>query len=83
MRTESEPINQNEIVCSFCGPGKTASWEVLLTDGEHAYICYPDHKLLSDAELILGEKRIGEMVLEDVLELRQFLNDNEGSWETN
>jgi hypothetical protein len=79
MRTEKEPIiqNESEIICSFCGPPTIASWEVVLTDGEHAYICYPDYKNLLEAELILGDRRIGKMVWEDVVELREFLNHNE------
>ncbi len=77
MRTEAEPIPQNEIACSFCGSSKTASWEVVLTDGEHAFICYKDYNDLLDAELILADRRIGEIVWEELQELRQLL-DKEG-----
>ncbi len=77
MRIEAEPIQFNEIACSFCGRSRTASWEVVLMDGEHAFICYRDYKDLSDAELILADRRIGEMVWEEAQELRQVL-DKEG-----
>ena len=67
---EHEPIKENEIACGFCGPKILASWEVLLTDGERVFLCYPDYLALEDAELIVGERRIGEMTWEESVELR-------------
>jgi hypothetical protein len=71
---EKEPITENEIVCGFCGPKRLAAWDVALTDGERVFICYPDYLVLDEAELIVGERRIGEMVWEEVDELREFLD---------
>jgi len=68
MRMEKEPVAQNEIACSFCGPGKNASWKVALTEGKHAWICYRDYNGLLSAELILTYRRIGEIVWEEVQE---------------
>ena len=77
MRTEKEPVKENEVACGFCGPSKAASWEVLLTDGEHLFLCYQDYLDLDNAELILAEKRIGAMTWEESNELRAFLNKEE------
>jgi hypothetical protein len=75
MRIEKEPITENEIACGFCGPKKLAAWEVALTDGERLFICYADYLALDEAELIVGERRIGEMVWEEGEELKEFLNN--------
>ncbi len=77
IRIESEPIKENEIVCGFCGPGSIASWDVMLDDGEQVYVCYKDYLALRNVELILYERRIGEMVWEEVSELRECLNKME------
>ncbi len=74
---EQEPFKENEIVCGFCGPGTLALWEVVLTDEEHLFLCENDHKTLRDAELILADRRIGDMTWEDSLELKKFLNQYE------
>ena len=74
---EKALITENEIGCGFCGPKRLASWEVALTDGEQLFVCYPDYKVLDDAELIVGERRIGAIVWEELIELREFLNNQE------
>ena len=83
MRFEREPIKESDIVCSFCGHGIIALWEVILTDNERAYVCDKDHKALSDAELIFFERRIGDMTWEDNVELKKFLNEYEREKNTN
>ena len=77
MRFDREPIKESEYVCGFCGPGTIALWEVLLTDDEHVFLCDNDHKALLDAELILADRRIGDMTWEDNVELKKFLNQYE------
>jgi hypothetical protein len=74
---DNEPIKEDEIVCSFCGPKTNASWHVVLTDGEELFICEGDHHALEDAELILGDRRIGEITWEEICEYRKFLDDLE------
>ena len=74
---EREPLKENEIVCGFCGPGTIALWEVILTDDEQVFLCERDRNTLLDAELILFERRIGDMRWEDNVELKEFLNEYE------
>lgn len=77
MRFEREPLRESEYVCGFCGPGTNALWEVILTDEEQLFVCDKDHKSLLQAELILFERRIGDMTWEDNIEIKKFLNDYE------
>jgi len=74
---ENELIEECGRVCSFCGPGTFASWDLMLDDGEQVYVCYPDYLALKSADLIVDERRIGEMTWEEYLELRDFLNKQE------
>jgi hypothetical protein len=79
---EREPLKENEIVCGFCGPGTLALWEVVLTDGEQVFLCDNDYQGLLRAELILANRRIGDMTWENNLELREFLNEYERQKDT-
>ncbi len=83
MRSEREPLKENEYVCSFCGPGTIALWEVVLTDDEHVFICDNDHEALENAELILADRRIGDMTWEDDIALKKFLNEYDREKNTN
>jgi len=77
MRFVQEPLKESEYVCSFCGPGTIALWEVILADDEPIFICDNDHKDLLDIGLITFERRIGDMTWEDNVELKRFLNEYE------
>lgn len=74
---DREPLKEDEIVCGFCGPGTVALWEVALTDGEQVFLCEKDHQALLDVELVLADRRIGDMRWEDNLELKEFLDEYE------
>ncbi len=79
---EWKPIKEEEIVCSYCGPGTFALWEVILTDDEQVSVCDRDHEDLLDKELILFERRIGDMTWEENIELKEFLNEYERQKDT-
>jgi hypothetical protein len=70
---EEEPIKETEIDCDFCEPGTLALWDVVTEDGV-MFVCNKHHMSMTEANLILLERRIGDVTWEEINEVRGMLN---------
>jgi hypothetical protein len=59
MTTKAECIRKSDLSCTFCGPGKLATWEVVTDDGI-SFVCDRHHVELSEAKIIRLERMRGK-----------------------
>ena len=57
-KTEDELTQEKHFSCTFCGPSKGATWEAVTDDGVF-FVCDKHHVVISEAEVILLERRKG------------------------
>ena len=60
MERDDEAERVRELSCTFCGPGTWSVWEVVTEDGVF-FACDRHHVELSEANMILLERRIGQI----------------------
>jgi hypothetical protein len=68
--TEDKPFRESDLSCTFCGPGTSATWEVVTEDGV-LFVCDRHHAEMSKAKIILLERRMGK---ENWLEVKEFMD---------
>ena len=72
MTVEDESIRQNELSCTFCGPGTWAMWEVVTDDGV-VFACDRHHVEMSEAKIIRLERMRGKETWNKVPAPREIL----------
>ena len=81
---ENEPPKENEIWCTYCGPGWKAVWEVV-TDEIEMPVCNEHHFILRQIHLVGLERQIGEEEWKEVInskdqDLDADWSDDLGDW---
>ena len=59
MTTKDERIRKGNLSCTFCGPSKWATWELVTDDGV-LFVCAKHHVEMSEAKVIRLERMIGK-----------------------
>ena len=59
MTTDDEAIWKSDLSCTFCGPGTSATWEVVTGDGV-IFACDRHHVEMSEAKIIRLERMKGK-----------------------
>ena len=65
MMPEDRPLQERELSCTFCGPGTWATWDVVTDDGV-VFVCDRHHVEMSQAKMILLERRMGDATFKDI-----------------
>jgi hypothetical protein len=74
-----EPIQQN---CNYCGPGWTATWE-LVTDKGQEYVCTNHKFIMEQINVVSFEKEVGQKGWSEVHDIDQLEGkgiDDIGDW---
>jgi hypothetical protein len=69
---EEEPIEENALSCTFCGPGTWSTWEIV-TDDCVLFACDRHQAEMSQAKIIRLERMRGKEAWE---EIRGFKRDD-------
>ena len=76
MTTESEPVRNSDLSCTFCGPGTWAVWEVVTDDGV-LFTCDRHHAEMSEAKIIRLERMMGKEIWNKIPEPREIFYEEE------
>jgi hypothetical protein len=76
MLPQDKPDGKINLSCTFCGPGTSASWDVVTEDGV-VFVCDRHHVEMSEAKIIRLERRMGKETWKEIKEYNDFKDIND------